>query len=150
MSDLKRQCSVPNIPQSTSVSHANHMSRPPSGTSVSASGYGASMDSASSVESVTMLAKSSEHDATFSYPLRKLLEGERDRRGATDLQFSVQDHHISGTSSAASSGMAEKAPLSPALPFISTNGFSSPYSNSTHPTVYGCRPSITGLASAEV
>ena len=108
------------------------------------------MDSASSVESVTTLTKPNGQNTTFSYPLRKLLEGEHDRRGATDLQFSVNDHNTSGTSSAASSGMAEKAPLSPALPLISTNGFSASYSNSSHTNMYGCRPSITGLASAEV
>ena len=117
---------------------------------MSASGYGASMDSASSVDSVNTLSKPSEYNTTFSYPLRKLLEGEQDRRGATDLQFSVNDHQTSGTSSAASSGMAEKAPLSPALPFVSTNGFSVPYRNPNHATLYNCRPSVTGLASAEV
>ena len=117
---------------------------------MSASGYGASMDSASSVDSVNTLSKPSEYNTTFSYPLRKLLEGEQDRRGATDLQFSVNDHQTSGTSSAASSGMAEKAPLSPALPFISTNGFSVPYRNPNHETSYNCLPSLTGLASAEV
>ena len=142
---------MPNISQSTSLSHANHISRPPSGTSVSASGYGASMDSASSIDSVNTLNNPSEHNATFSYPLRKLLEGEHDRRGATDLQFSVHDHQASGTSLAASSGMAEKAPLSPALLFVSTNGFSTSYRNSNHVTnMYGCLPSVTGLASAEV
>ena len=109
------------------------------------------MDSASSVDSITTLTKPSGQNTTLSYPLRKLLEGEHDRCGATDLQFSVHDHNTSGTSSAASSGMAEKAPLSPALPLISTNGFSASSSNSNHANnMYGCRPSITGMASAEV
>lgn len=79
-----------------------------------------------------------------------MLEAEHDHSGATDPQFSVNGHYFSGTSSAASSGMAEKAPVSPALPFISTNGFSATYSNSNHITMYGGRPSLTGLASAEV
>lgn len=107
------------------------------------------MDSASSVDSVSTFTKPNGLNDT-SYPLRKLLEGEHSRRGATDLQFSDHDCYIVGTSSAASSGMAEKAPLSSALPVISTNGFSAPYSNSTHLTMYGGRPSLTGLASAEV
>lgn len=142
---------MPNIAQSTNLSHTSHLPRLPSGTSVSASGYGASVDSASSVDSVSTFSKPTKLNNTFSYPLRKLLEGEHDCRGATDLQFSGHDHYIPGTSSAASSGMAEKAPLSPALPFISTNGFSAPYSNSsTHVNMYGGRPSLTGLASAEV
>jgi len=62
------------------------------------------MDSASSVDSITALTKPSGQTTTLSYPLRKLLEGEHDRCGATDLQFSVHDHNTSGTSSAASSG----------------------------------------------
>ena len=149
MSNLKRQHSVPNIARSTSSSHAEHIPRHPSGTSVSASGYGASVDSASSVDSVSTFTKPSELNDT-SYPLRKLLEGEHDHHNATDLQFSDHNCYIVGTSSAASSGMAEKAPLSSVLPDISTNGFSAPYSNSTHVSMYGGRPSLTGLASAEV
>lgn len=146
--NLKRQCSVPNIALSTNSSHTNHIPRLPSGTSLSASGYGASVDSASSVDSISTFIKPRELNNTFSYPLRKLLEGEHDRRGATDLQFSGH-HHQYISSSAASSGMAEK-PLSPALPFVSTNGFSTPYSNSTHVSMYGGRTSVTGMASAEV
>lgn len=141
MSNLKRQYSVPNITQSATHT-SNQIPRPPSGTSVSASGYGASVDSASSVDSVSTLSKPNN---TFTYPLRKLLEG--DRCGTTDLQFTVHGHC---TSSAASSGMAEKAPLSPTLPIISTNGISASYSNSNHFSMYGGRPSLTGLASAEV
>jgi len=104
---------------------------------------------------VSVVTKPSEHNVNnFSYPLRKLLQGEQDHYSATDPHFSAHSHYVPGTSSAASSEMAKKAPLSPELPLISTNGFSphiSSYSNSNHIIdMSGGRPSITGLASAEV
>lgn len=149
---MKRQYSVPNL----SSSHTNHIPRPLSGASLSASGYAPSGASTTTLDSVSAVTKPIEHNNvnSFSYPLRKLLQGEHDHYSATDPHFSAHTHYISGTSSAASSEMAKKAPLSPELPLISTNGFSpyiSSYSNSNHIiSMYGGRPSITGLASAEV
>lgn len=129
------------------------MPRPLSGTSLSASGYAPSGASTNTLDSISAIKPNElyHNNVTLSYPLRKLLEGEQDHCGAMDPRY------ISNTSSAASSGMAEKAPVSPALPpLISANGVSAHITsynnnNSDHvKAMYGGRPSVTGLASAEV
>ncbi|XP_065884230.1 uncharacterized protein DDB_G0289357-like isoform X2 [Dysidea avara] len=155
LSNLRRQNSVPNISQSNTPS-SHHISRPLSGTSLSQSGYAPSGGSTNTIDSVTNASHEleskpedfvSNHHELLSNPLRNHLSKENSHHNyLTGGQFLTQAVHTSGTTTPST----KKASRS------STNGFSphiSSYSmhySSNYAEMLGGRPSLTGLASAEV